>query len=111
MIPEEIFSKKGKAADDAILQQVLVYDITRQLKRPLMVALVDAAQYYDRVSHTMTALTLRAYMVRQSSVMGVLQPIQNMEYYSRTGYGESTTYSGRKGKKKQGLCQDNAAAP
>ena len=93
MIPEEIFSKKGKTAEDAILQQILVYDITRQLKRPLMVASVDAAQCYDRVAHTMTALTLRAYKVRQSSVMGMLQPIQNMEHYLRMGYGKSTTYS------------------
>jgi hypothetical protein len=43
--------------------------------------------------------------------MGMLQPIQNMEYYLRTGYGESTTFSGGKDDKKQGLCQGNAAAP
>ena len=64
MIPEEIFSEKGKTAEDAILQQVLVYDIARQLKRPPVVASVDAAQCCDRVAHTMTPLTLRAYKVR-----------------------------------------------
>ena len=64
MIPEEIFSEKGKAAEDAILQQVLIYDIVRQLKRPLAVASVDAAQRYARVSHAMKALTLWAYKVR-----------------------------------------------
>ena len=52
-----------------------------------MVALVDTAQCYDRVAHTMTALTLQAYKVRQIFVMGMLQPIQSMEYYLRTGYG------------------------
>ena len=30
MISKEIFSEKGKMVEDAILQQVLVYDITRQ---------------------------------------------------------------------------------
>ena len=104
MIPAEIFSEKGKTVDDAILQQVLVYDITQQLKHPLVVASVDAAQCYGRVAPTMMALALRAYKVRQSSVMGMLQPIQNMEYYLRTGYGKSTTFSGRKEDKKQGLC-------
>ena len=59
MIPEEIFSEKGKTAEDAILQQVLVYNIARQLKHPLIVASVDAVQCYDRVAHAMTALTLR----------------------------------------------------
>ena len=43
MIPEAIFSKKGKMTEYAILQQVLVYDIAQQLKRPLVVASVNAA--------------------------------------------------------------------
>ena len=111
MIPENIFSEKGKTAEDAILQQVLVYNIARQLKRHLVVASVDVAQCYDRVSYTMTIITLRAYKVRQSLVMGMLQPIRNMEYYLRTGDGESTTFLGGKGNKEQGLCQGNAAAP
>ena len=111
MIPEEIFSEKRKTVEDTILQQVLVYDIVRQLNRPLVVASVDAAQCYDRVAHTMTALTLRAYKVRQRSVLAMLQPIQNMEYYLQTGYGESTTFMGSKDDKKQGLCQGNAVAP
>ena len=38
IISEEIFSERGKMAEDAIFQQVLVYDIARQLKRPLVVA-------------------------------------------------------------------------
>ncbi len=48
MLPEEIYSSKGKTAEDAILQQVLLYDIARITKRPLLVAQVDAAQCYDR---------------------------------------------------------------
>ena len=41
----------------------------------------------------------------------MLEPIQNMEYYLRTGFGESTTHSGGKDNKKQGTCQGNTAAP
>ena len=52
-----------------------------------MVASVDTVQCYDRVAHTVTALTLQAYKVRQSSVMGMLQSTQSMEYYLRTGFG------------------------
>ena len=40
----EIYSKNGKTAEDAILQQVLMYDIARHLKIPLLVDSVDAAQ-------------------------------------------------------------------
>ena len=111
LVPEEIYSAKGKTSEDAILHQVLMYDIARQLRRPLLVASVDASQCYDRVAHAMAALILRAYKVRQSSVMGMLQPIQCMEYYLRTGFGESTSFSGGKHDKKQGLCQGNGAAP
>ena len=60
MIPEEIFSEKEKTAEDVVLQRVLVYDIARQVKHPLMVASVDAAQCYDRVAYAMTVLALQA---------------------------------------------------
>ena len=41
----------------------------------------------------------------------MLEPIQDMEYYLRTGFDESTTFSGDKDNKKQGICQGNTAAP
>ena len=75
MVPEEVYSEKGKTAEDAILHQVLIYDLARQLRRPLLVASVDASQGYDRIAHAMASLTLRAYKVRQSSVLAMLHPI------------------------------------
>ena len=51
LVPEETYSEKGKTPEDAILQQVLVYDIAQQLMRPLLVELVDAAQCYDIITH------------------------------------------------------------
>ena len=76
MVPEEVYSEEGKTAEDAILHQVLIYDLARQLQRPLLVSLVDASQCYDRIAHAMAALTLRAYKVHQSSVLAMLHPIQ-----------------------------------
>lgn len=111
MVLEEIYSEKGKTAENAILHQVLVYDIARQLRRPLVVASVDASQCYDRIAHAMASLTLRAYKLCQSSIMGMLNPIQCMEYYIRTGHGESPSFFGGKGDRKQGACQGNGAAP
>ena len=40
-VPEEIYSEKGKTPEDAILQQVLVYELARQLRRPLLVTLTQ----------------------------------------------------------------------
>ena len=76
-----------------------------------MVASVNAAQCYDRITHAIAALTLRAFKVPPSSVASMLEPIQDMEYYLRTGFGKSTTFSGGKDNKKQGMCQGNTAAP
>eukprot|EP00986_Skeletonema_menzelii_P020518 scaffold31443_cov531-Skeletonema_menzelii.AAC.1 len=94
LVPTEIYSEKGRTAEDAILQQVLLYDIARVTKRPLVVASVDAAQCYDRVALAMAALTLRAFKVHNSSVLGMLRPLHCMEFYLRTGFGHSDTFFG-----------------
>ena len=96
LVPKEIYSKKGKTPEDAILQQVLVYNTTRQLRRPLLMGSVDTTQCYNRIAHMVASLTLQAYKVRQTSLASMLTPIQSMEYYLRTGFGKSTTYSGGK---------------
>ena len=68
IVPEEIFSKKERTAEDAVLAQVLAYDITRQKRAPFIVALVNAAQYYDRITHSIAALSLKASKVLDSSI-------------------------------------------
>ena len=75
LVPEEIYIKKGKTTEDAILQQVLLFGISRQPRRPLLETSVDAAQCYDRIAHAVAALTLRVYNVRQFSVASMLTPI------------------------------------
>ena len=50
LVPEETYIKKGKTTEDAILQQVLLFDILRQFRRPLLVTSVDAAQCYGRIA-------------------------------------------------------------
>ena len=68
-----------------------------------MVASVDPAQCNNRVAHimTMTSRTLQAYKVRQRSVMGMLQPIQSMEYYPQMGFIKSShTRAGKTTKNK-----------
>ena len=78
MIPEENYSEKGKTSEDALIDQVWIYDLLRQLRCPLLVASVDASQCYDRIAHAMAPLNLRAYKVRQSSILSMLHPIQSM---------------------------------
>ena len=111
MVPEEIYNKKGKTVGGAILQQVFTCDFAWQYKCPLIIVSLDTTQCYDIVTHTMMILTLVAHKVRQQSVIRMISPIQNMEYYLRTGSGESTTHAGGKHGKKQGLCQGKSPLP
>ena len=75
LVREEIYNKKGNTPEDAMLHQVLTYDITQQLGSLLLVVSVDAAQCYDRIAHAVPSLTLLAYKVRQNSVASMLIPI------------------------------------
>ena len=50
LIPAEIYSEKGRTAEGALFQKVLIYNIARQWKTPLFVASIDAAQCYNRIS-------------------------------------------------------------
>ncbi len=81
LVLEDIYGTKGRMAEDVILQQVLVYDLARQLRRPVVVASVDASRCYDRVAHAMAELTLRAYKVCWSSVLVMLHPLQCMKFF------------------------------
>ena len=59
LVPEKFYSEKGKTPEVATLQQVLVYNIALQLRRPLLVTSVNAAQYCENISHAVASLTLR----------------------------------------------------
>ena len=111
MVPEEIYSKKERTAEDAVLHQVLAYDIARQKRTPLKMALVDAAQCYNRTAHGIAALSMRAAKVPENSIYCMLKPIQEMEFFICTTFGEFSTPVGRKHNLKQGACQGNGAAP
>ena len=90
---------------------MLAYDIARQKRAPFIVASVDAAQCYDRIAHSVAALSLRASKVSESSIHCMLKPIREMEFFIRTAFGESETSVGGKHNPKQGGCQGNGAAP
>ena len=75
IVPPEIYSEKGRTAEDAVLHQVLAYDIARQTRALLIVASVDAAQYYDRIAHLIVDLTLQASGVPEYSIRCILKPI------------------------------------
>jgi hypothetical protein len=112
LIPGEQFNEKENTADDGVLEKVLLFDISRQTRRATAVASVDAANCYDRISHALMSLTFLAFGVGMGPVAAMLLAIQNMQFFLRTGFGESTvSYGSSITNLLQGLCQGNGAAP
>jgi hypothetical protein len=72
----------------------------------------DATNYYERIHHAFTALTLLAFGVLHSAIHTILLVIQFMTFHLRTSYGESTqTCGGSKCDRYMGLYQGDGAVP
>jgi hypothetical protein len=112
LMPEEIFSKKNRMADNGTLCKTLFYDITRQSRVLAAIALVDASNCYNRIAHTIASLIFQAFGVPLTAVKTMLGASENMKFFLRTGFGDSTTYTGGGiSVKTQGLTQGNGASP
>jgi hypothetical protein len=51
MVSEEIYSKKGKMADNGMLTKTLFYDITYQAWVPAAITSVNASNCYNRITN------------------------------------------------------------
>ena len=113
-MPEEIYSEKGKTADDGSLAKVLFYDIVRQARVSAGLSSIDAANCYNSIAHAIASLVFQAFCVPEEAVESMLTAIEKMKYFLRTAYGESKSkdFAGSSlSIKFQGLCQGNRAAP
>jgi hypothetical protein len=111
-MPEEIYSERGKMADDGSLAKVLFYDIVRQSRLSAALASIDAANCYDSIAHAIASLVFQAFGVPEGAIESMLTAIQEMKYFLRTAYGDSKEFAGSTIEVKyQGLCQGNGAAP
>jgi hypothetical protein len=112
LVPEEIFSKKNRMADDGGLEKTLFYNIARQTQLPAAIASVDASNCYSWIVHAMALLIFQSFGVEDTAVATMLETIQEMKFFLRTAYGDSTNFAGSTIEvKTQGLGQDNGASP
>jgi hypothetical protein len=94
LIPEEVFSKKNCMADNGTLTKMLFYDVTRQARVPAAIASIDASNCYNRIVHAMASLVFQAFGVPASTINSMLSTIENMKFFLRTGFGDSTKFAG-----------------
>jgi hypothetical protein len=112
LMPEEIFSEKNREASDGGMSKKLFWDIARQLKRPVGLASVDAANCYDRVAHAIASMCFQAFGTPPEACNSMLHAIQDMKFFLRTAFGDSKEAVGAKiNLKTQGFMQGNGAAP
>ena len=94
LMPDEIFSEKGRTADDGALSKILFYDIVRQLRIPAAIASVDAAQCYDSIAYAVASMVSQSFGVPEEATGSILTTIQEMKYFLRTTYDDSDDYTG-----------------
>ena len=93
-LPEEHFSHRGSTAEDACFDKTLTIDISRQSRIPMALISVDAAQCYDRVNHIMMGAVWLSLQVPITAVAIIINCLQYMKIYTRTGWGDSSKYFG-----------------
>lgn len=112
LMPDEIFSERNRTAEEGSLTKVLFYDITRQSRLAAGISSVDADNCYDRVAHAIASLVFRSFGVSKEASGAMLRSIQEMKFFLRTAFGDSSEFAGVQLEvKTQGLCKGNGAAP
>ena len=112
LVPEEIFSEWNCTDDNGGLEKTLFYDIALQLRIPAAIASVDASNCYDCIAHAMVLLIFQSLGVDDTTVLAMLETIQEMKFFLRTAFGDSREFAGSTIEvKTQGLGQGNGASP
>ena len=89
MLPEEHGSRRGSTALDSSFDVALSVDISRQSRIAMAILSLGAAQCYDRVNHIIMAIVWIILIRNIMVVFLILSCLQTMEFYQRTGYGDS----------------------
>ncbi len=94
LMPDDIFSEQNRMADDGTLSKTLFCNLARQARAPAAIASVDASNCYNRIAHAMASLVFQAFGVLAMAVESMLGAIENMKFFLRTGFGNSTSFAG-----------------
>ena len=72
----------------------------------------DFGDCYDQAAHTIQSVTLRAHVIPKPAVKMMLLSLEVMQFFLRTGFGESTkSFGGSLDNPTLGLGMGNGAGP
>ena len=115
LFAKEQFSVQGKKSITHALNKTLLFDNVRYNKGCLAIASCDLKSCYDRIAHVPAKLAVQSMGVPESPLLSLFSTLQEVQYFTRTVYGDSTKTFGGKEKgyehNAQGAGQGNGAAP
>lgn len=113
LAPEQYGSRKQKSANDHALNKRLTFDIIRQKRQAAAMTSCDAKSCYDRIVHSIAALSMRRQGVQEPPIVCMFTTIQNLVHTVRTAFGDSTESFGGDlwAVPVQGVGQGNGAGP
>lgn len=113
LIPDEQYAERqSDGQDDGAWLKRLFADVSRQARAAMSIISADAGHCYNRIAHAFALLVFQAFGVFITMVAAMLSTIQNMKFFLRTGFGESSVFmTAALGAIIHGLCQGNTAAP
>ena len=115
LLAKEQYSAPGKKCIDHVVNRKLYFDLIRYQKSSAAMSGVDLKSCYDRVAHAPAYLAMRSYGFPSQPIESMFECIQDMQYYTLTAHGMSSTSFGGKEKgykaAPNGLGQGNGAGP
>lgn len=113
--PENYGSRKGFQAIEQCLNKELVFDILRQTRRSAVLVSNDAKSCYDRIVHSVAALSMQRLGLPEQATTCMFGCIQNLHHYVRTAFGVSeASFGGPREEHEipvQGVGQGNGGGP
>jgi hypothetical protein len=107
----ECFAKKGSNCINAVMTKIMFCNESRTHHHPTCNGGNDFADCYNRIAHTPASITVQSFGVPMPAICVLLIAMQTMQFFLRTGFGESTRLYGESLKNPTlGLGQGNAAA-
>ena len=104
--------RKGMQAVEVSLNAQLLFNSIWARRARAVIMSNDAKGCYDRIAHTVVILALRRLGIPKPALTSMIDCIQQMEHFIRTGFGDSeTSYGNEEGPPPQGLLQGNGAGP
>lgn len=113
IIPPEQFARSKTTCEEASLVKNLISDNARILHNSLAITSADLDQCFDRANGPITGVAAQAHGVSLASTRLMLNTMQLMQYFIKSGFGVAKTpsFGGSHDSRLMGLGQGSGAAP